>query len=248
MSTLDSAQRAQVVDTSESRHARLRALPPGHVRLADGFWEPRRRLSWAETLPSQYEHIESTGRLDNFRRASGKVDVPFRGPYFDDSDVYKWLEAASWSLATDPDPGLERMVESAITEIADAQRPDGYLNTYFTFERAHERWKDFDLHEMYCAGHLIQAAVAYFRAVGTRRLLDAAVRSANHICDRFGPEEQGKQPAIDGHEEIEMALVELFRATGERRYLEQAEFFVDARARSSRRALRPLRPVLQPGP
>ena len=230
MSTLGSAQRAQVVvDTSGSRHARLRSLPPGDVRLADGFWEPRRRINREETLPSQYEHIEATGRLDNFRRASGKVDVPFRGLYFNDSDVYKWLEAASWSLATDPDPGLERMVESAITEIADAQRPDGYLNTYFTFERAHERWTDFDLHEMYCAGHLIQAAVAHFRATGKRRLLDAAVRFANHICDRFGPEEQGKQPAIDGHEEIEMALVELFRATGERRYLEQAEFFVDAR-------------------
>ena len=230
MSTLGSAQRAQVVvDTSGSRHARLRSLPPGDVRLADGFWEPRRRINREETLPSQYEHIEATGRLDNFRRASGKVDVPFRGLYFNDSDVYKWLEAASWSLATDPDPGLERMVESAITEIADAQRPDGYLNTYFTFERAHERWTDFDLHEMYCAGHLIQAAVAHFRATGTRRLLDVAVRFANHICDRFGPEEQGKQPSIDGHEEIEMALVELFRATGERRYLEQAEFFVDAR-------------------
>jgi len=230
MSTLGSAQRAQVVvDTSGSCYARLRSLPPGEVRLADGFWEPRRRINREETLPSQYEHIEATGRLDNFRRASGKVDVPFRGLYFNDSDVYKWLEAASWSLATDPDPGLERMVESAITEIADAQRPDGYLNTYFTFERAHERWTDFDLHEMYCAGHLIQAAVAHFRATGTRRLLDAAVRFANHICDRFGPEEQGKQPAIDGHEEIEMALVELFRATGERRYLEQAEFFVDAR-------------------
>jgi DUF1680 family protein len=230
MSTLGSAQRAQVVvDTSGSRHARLRSLPPGDVRLADGFWEPRRRINRKETLPSQYEHIEATGRLDNFRRASGKVDVPFRGLYFNDSDVYKWLEAASWSLATDPDPSLERMVESVITEIADAQRPDGYLNTYFTFERVHERWTDFDLHEMYCAGHLIQAAVAHFRATGTRRLLDVAVRFANHICDRFGPEEKGKQPAIDGHEEIEMAIVELFRATGERRYLEQAEFFVDAR-------------------
>ncbi|MDQ3496761.1 MAG: glycoside hydrolase family 127 protein, partial [Actinomycetota bacterium] len=86
MSTLGSAQRAQVVvDTSESRHARLRALPPGHVRLADGFWEPRRLINREETLPSQYEHIEATGRLDNFRRASGKVDVPFRGLYFNDS-------------------------------------------------------------------------------------------------------------------------------------------------------------------
>ncbi|MDP9480425.1 MAG: glycoside hydrolase family 127 protein, partial [Actinomycetota bacterium] len=218
-----------MVDTSASPHARLRALSIADVRLSDGFWEPRRRINRRETLPSQYEHLEETGRLDNFRRASGKIAVPFRGLYFNDSDVYKWLEAASWSLATDPDPDLELMVGAAITEIADAQRPDGYLNTYFTFERARERWTDFDLHEMYCAGHLIQAAVAHFRATGARRLLDVAVRFADHICHLFGPEEEGKRPAVDGHEEIEMALVELFRATGDRRYLYQARYFVDAR-------------------
>ena len=230
MSTLGSAQRAQVVvDTSGSPHARLRSLPLSEVRLTDRFWEPRRRINREETLASQYEHLEETGRLDNFRRASGKIEAPFRGLYFNDSDVYKWLEAASWSLATDPDPGLERMVDAAITEIADAQRPDGYLNTYFTFERADERWTDFDLHEMYCAGHLLQAALAHFRATGTRRLLDVAVRFADHICDLFGPEQRGKRPAVDGHEEIEMALVELYRVTGHRRYLEGAEFFVNAR-------------------
>ena len=218
-----------VVDTSSSRHARLRPLSLADVRLSDGFWEPRRRINREETLPSQYGHIEETGRLDNFRRASGKIEAPFRGLYFNDSDVYKWLEAASWSLAADPDPDLERMVDAAITEVADAQRPDGYLNTYFTFERADERWKDFDLHEMYCAGHLIQAAVAHFRATGGSRLLDVAVRFADHICDLFGAEEEGKRPAVDGHEEIEMALVELFRVTGDRRYLRQAGFFVDAR-------------------
>ena len=230
MSALGSAQRSRViVDTSESRYARLRPLPLADVRLSDGFWEPRRRINREETLPSQYGHIEETGRLDNFRRAAGKIEAPFKGLYFNDSDVYKWLEAASWSLATDPDPDLERMVDAAITEVADAQRPDGYLNTYFTFERADERWTDFDLHEMYCAGHLIQAAVANFRATGARRLLDVAIHFADHICDLFGPEEEGKRPAVDGHEEIEMALVELFRVTGDRSYLRQALFFVDAR-------------------
>ena len=226
---LGSAQHARVVDTSGSPHAGLRSLPLDAVRLADGFWEPRRRINREETLRSQYEHIEETGRLDNFRRVSGKVDAPFRGLYFNDSDVYKWLEAASWSLATDPDPDLERMVDAAITEVSDAQRPDGYLNTYFACERADERWTDFDLHEMYCAGHLLQAAVAHFRATGKGDLLDVAVRFADHICEVFGPEEHGKRPAVDGHEEIEMALVELYRVTGDRRYLEQAGFFVDAR-------------------
>ena len=229
MSVLGSAQRARVVDTSGSPHASLGALPLADVRLAGSFWEPRRRINREETLRSQYEHIEETGRLDNFRRAAGKLDVPFRGLYFNDSDVYKWLEAASWSLATDPDPDLERMVDAAITEVADAQRRDGYLNTYFSCERVDERWTDFDLHEMYCAGHLLQAAVAHFRATGKERLLGVAVRFADHICDVFGAEEHGKRPAVDGHEEIEMALVELYRVTGEHRYLEQAGFFVDAR-------------------
>jgi uncharacterized protein len=228
MSTLDSSQRAQVVDTSGSRHARLRSLPLVSVRLADDFWEPRRRINRGETLPSQYEHIEETGRLDNFRRASGKIEVPFRGLYFNDSDVYKWLEAAAWTLAEGPDPDLERMVDAAITEVGDAQRSDGYLNTYFTFQKATQRWTNFDLHEMYCAGHLFQAAVAHFRATGSERLLDIATRFADHICDTFGPEE-GKRHAVDGHEEVEMALVELFRVTGERRYLEGARYFVDAR-------------------
>ena len=230
---LGSTPRMPVVDTSRSRHARLRPLSLTDVRLSDSFWEPRRRANRDKTLHSQFEHIEETGRLDNFRRASGKIEAPFRGLYFNDSDVYKWLEAASWSLAEEPDPELSRMVDIAITEIEDAQQPDGYLNTYFTFERAPERWTNFDLHEMYCAGHLFQAAVAHFRATGSERLLGVAVRFADHICDVFGPEEQGKRFAVDGHEEIEMSLVELFRATGNRRYLEQARFLIDARGHGS---------------
>jgi DUF1680 family protein len=203
-------------------------VPLDAVDLADDFWEPRRRINREVTLPSQYGHLEDTGRLDNFRRASGKIGGAYQGIYFNDSDVYKWLEAAAWTLAEGSDSELERMVDAAITEIEDAQRPDGYLNTYFTFERAAQRWTDFDLHEMYCAGHLFQAAVAHFRATGSERLLDVATRFADHICDTFGPEE-GKRHAVDGHEEVEMALVELFRATGERRYLEGAQFFIDAR-------------------
>lgn len=227
---LDSTQRQPVVvDTSRSPHARLRPLPLTGVRLSDGFWEPRRRTNREETLPAQYRHLEETGRLDNFRKASGKMKGRFEGIYFNDSDVYKWLEAAAWSLATDPDPTLTKMVDAAITEVEDAQEPDGYLDTYFTLERPHERWTDFDLHEMYCAGHLFQAAVAHFHATGSTHLLDVAVRFADHICDTFGPEAEGKKVAVCGHEEIEMALVELFRVTGDRRYLLQAGFFVDAR-------------------
>ena len=219
---------AVAVDTACSPHGHLRPLPLDAVNLADDFWEPRRRINREVALPSQYRHLEDTGRLDNFRRASGKIGGEYQGIYFNDSDVYKWLEAAAWTLAEGPDPDLERMVDAAITEVADAQRPDGYLNTYFTFEKATQRWTNFDLHEMYCAGHLFQAAVAHFRATGSKRLLDVATRFADHICDTFGPEE-GKRQAVDGHEEVEMALVELFRVTGERRHLEGARYFVDAR-------------------
>jgi uncharacterized protein len=225
---LDSSPRPPVVDTSRSPHARLRPLPLDAVKLTDDFWEPRRRINREITLPSQYRHLEETGRLDNFRRASGKTGGEYQGIYFNDSDVYKWLEAAAWTLAEGSDPELERMVDAAITEVEDAQRPDGYLNTYFTFEKATQRWTDFDLHEMYCAGHLFQAAVAHFRATGSERLLDVATRFADHICDTFGSEE-GKRHAVDGHEEVEMALVELFRVTGEKRYLEGAQYFIDAR-------------------
>lgn len=234
-STVDEVQTAVgqpvVVDTRHSRSARLRPVPVTAVRLEDDFWEPRRRINREVTLPSQFEHCEATGRIDNFRRASGKrPDLPFQGIFFNDSDVYKWLEAAAWSLATDPDPELERMVDVAITEIEDAQQPDGYLNTYFMFEHAAERWTNLkDLHEMYCAGHLFQAAVAHKRATGSDRLLNVACRFADLICATFGPEDEGKRPGTDGHEEIEMALVELARVTGDLKYLRQAEYFVEVR-------------------
>ena len=218
-----------VVDTSLSPRTKLRPVPLDAVQLTDQFWVPRRRINRETTLPSQFQHLETTGRLDNFRRASGKMDISFQGIYFNDSDVYKWLEGAAWTLATEDGPDIARMVDVVIQEIADAQQPDGYLNTYFMFEHEAERWSNLrDLHEMYCAGHLIQAAVAHHRATGEDRLLNVARRLADHICSVFGPE-AGKRPGTDGHEEIEMALVELYRDTGDQRYLRQAEYFVNAR-------------------
>jgi len=224
--------KALAVDTSKSPYTRLRPVSLSEVALSDAFWAPRLRINREVTLPSQFQQLEESSCLDNFRRVSGKKrGIPFRGMYFSDSDAYKWLEAASWALAGGPDSELEKLADIVIQEVADAQRPDGYLNTYFALERAAERWTNFDLHEMYCAGHLFQAAVAHYRATEKTSLLDVATRFADHICDTFGPEAEGKRRAVDGHEEVEMALVELYRATGNRRYLEQAKFFIEARGR-----------------
>jgi DUF1680 family protein len=199
------------------------------VRLEDRFWEPRIRINREVTLPAQLRQCEETGRVDNFRRASGKIQGEFQGIFFNDSDVYKLAEAMAYSLATHPDPALEAALDAVIAEIAAAQGPDGYLNTYFTFERVPERFTNLkDMHEIYCAGHLIQAAVAHHRATGKTTFLDVATRLADHLYETFGP---GKRVGACGHEEAEMALVELYRDTGETRYLELARCMVEARGR-----------------
>ena len=227
MTTTLSHPSAPVVDTSASPRARLHPLPLAAFTLTDQFWAPRLTLVRDVTLRQQYAQCQQTGRIDHFRRASGRKHIPeFVGKYYDDSDVYKWLEAAAYALGTGHDPELERLVDGAIDEIAAAQAADGYLNTYFTFERAPERWDNLArMHQLYCAGHLIQAAVAHHRATGKNTLLTVATRFADLICDTFTP----ANPGTDGHEEIELALVELYRATGSRRYLDQAAFFLDQR-------------------
>src|SRR5262245_6040814 len=131
---------AFVVDTSRSPRAQLRPVSVRDVRLTDSFWQPRLRTTRQVTIHSQYAHCGKTGRIDNFRRASGRKQCDFVGIYFNDSDVYKWLEAASWSLASDPDDKLRATVDRVIDEVAAAQQPDGYLNTYFMVDLAKERW------------------------------------------------------------------------------------------------------------
>jgi DUF1680 family protein len=219
-----------IVDTSISDHTRLRPVSMRAVTLEDSFWAPLLEKLREVTLPSQYQQLEETGRIDNFRRAAGKVDQPFQGWFFNDSDVYKWVEAVAWTLAAHDDPELKRMMDTVISEIEGAQDEGGYLNTYFTFEQTSERWSNLkDMHELYCAGHLIQAAIAHHRSTGEDRLLKVGTRFADHICELFGPEEEGKRLGTGGHPEIEMVLVELARTTGQEKYLEQAKFFIDMR-------------------
>ena len=219
-----------IVAMGESPYARQRPLPLGAVRLDDPIWAPRIAINHRETLPAVRAHLDSAGQITNFHRAIGTVDAPFTGLWFVDTDIYKWLEAASWVLATEPDPALEAEVDALIDLVGAAQQPDGYLDTYYPAPEVERRWTELPLtHELYCAGHLIQAAVAHHRATGKTTLLEIARRFADLICDTLGPAEEGKQPGTDGHPEVELALVELYRETGDRRYLDQAQYFIDVR-------------------
>ncbi len=229
-SRVETGANSVVVDTSRSRFARLRPVAIERVQIADEFWAPGMAINRDITLPAMHRHLEETGRFDNFRWAAGMFAGGYRGKVFNDSDVYKWLEAACWSIASaGPDAGLTGMIDGAIETIAAAQRPDGYLGSYFSHDRANERWTNHDLHEMYCAGHLFQAAIAHHRATGSTRLLEVACRFADHIDATFGPPRDGKRLGADGHPEVEMALVELARETDEPRYRDLAQFFVDVR-------------------
>ncbi len=199
-----------------------------NVRVDDVFWAPRLRVNRERTLPAQYRQCKETGRIDAFR-LDWQPGVEPRPHLFWDSDVAKWIEAASYCLATVSDPALEAQLDEVIALIAAAQQPDGYLNVYFTIVEPEKRWSNLrDCHELYCAGHLIEAAVAHFRATGKRALLDVLCRYADYIATVFGTE-PGKKRGYCGHEEIELALVKLYHATGEERYLRLSRYFIDER-------------------
>ena len=216
------------VDFTKSLHIHVRFADVDAVSLSDPLIAPRRQLVRNTTLQAQYHCLLEHGVLGNFEAVALGERSGFRGPCFADSDAYKWLEAASWFLASDPDDGLGEIVDDIIAKIAAAQGDDGYLNTYVAMNQDVSRWSNFDLHELYCAGHLIQAAVAHRRATGRDSLLRVATRFAAHICETFG-DGPGKIRAVPGHAEIETALIELYRCTRERAYLETARFFIDNR-------------------
>jgi hypothetical protein len=209
--------------------AAVRPVPLDAVAVDDDFWNSWLETNREVTIEHQYDRLESDGCLDNFRRVIGEAAGGFEGPMFVDSDAYKWLESASYVLATRDDASLEARVDEVVSLIARAQADDGYLHTYFMLEEPGGRWSNLNMmHELYCAGHLIEAAVAHRRATGEDDLLDVATALADHVDDRFGP---GADEGIPGHEEIELALVKLYRETGTGRYLDLARFFVDARGR-----------------
>jgi DUF1680 family protein len=199
------------------------------VQVDDEFWSPRLETNRVVSLEHQYGKLGASGCLDNFRRIVGEAGGSFEGPMFGDSDVYKWLEAASYVLATHEMPGLADRVDETIDLLARAQDDDGYLNTFFMLVQPEKRWTNLNMmHELYCVGHLIEAAVAHHEATGKTTLLEVARRNADHVDDRFGPD---AKEGIPGHEGIELALVELYQVTDQRRYLDLAEYFIEARGR-----------------
>ncbi|MBM3335902.1 glycoside hydrolase family 127 protein, partial [Candidatus Sumerlaeota bacterium] len=197
----------------------LTPVPFANVAIDDVFWAPRMKTNHEVTIPHEYEQCKQTGRIDAFRLQwkPGMKPVPH---IFWDSDVAKWVEAASYCLATRPDPKLDALVDEVVALIAGAQQKDGYLNSHFIQVEPQNRFKNLaHWHELYCAGHLIEAGVAHFQATGKRALLDTVRRYADYIDSYFGP---GKHDGCCGHEEIELALVKLYRVTGEKRYLDLA--------------------------
>jgi len=187
------------------------------------------------SIPRGWERLQAAGNIHNLHLAAGTASGPYRQDLpFMDSDLYKWLEAVGWLVSNeDVDPStradLEGRVDEAVELLANAQQPDGYLNSYFQVARPGERFVDLDWgHELYCAGHLIQAAVAHNRATGRTDLLDIATRMADLVETSFGTA-PGLIDGLDGHPEIETALVELYRTTGEERYLRRAQYFIDRR-------------------
>ncbi len=197
------------------------------VQISDQFWKPRIDKVATVTIPVCIDQTEvKTPRIRNFEIAAHLKKGKFVGIFYDDSDVYKALEAMSYSLSHNPDKDVEKKADQWIDIIAAAQLPDGYLNTYFTLNGLDKRWTDMSMHEDYNGGHLIEAAVAYYDATGKRKLLDVAIRFANHFDSLFGP---GKRHWVTGHQELELALVKLYNATSDNKYLSLADWLLSER-------------------
>ena len=207
-------------------YRRMKQVDFSHVNITDSFWSPRLRNHVINTLPVCIDQIENqTGRMRNFENAANRAG-DHSGIFYDDSDVYKALEGIAYSLINNPDPELERMADEWIAKFAAAQEEDGYINTFYTLTGLEKRWSNMDKHEMYCAGHMIEAAVAYYKATGKRELLDVSTRMADHMMEQFGP---GKRAWVPGHEEIELALVKLSDVTGNSDYLDFAYWLLEQR-------------------
>ncbi len=218
-----------VVFVDKSPYAKLHNVPVHAVTITQGFWGARREINVDKSIPSMEKLLEANGRMDNFLRLVGKSDAKQRGPVYSDSDVYKWTEAVGFALQSGDRPELRSLTDKIIKEVVAVQEPSGYLNTYYVGERAKDRmapevqrWG----HELYNLGHMIQGAIAYYRATGDRTLLDAGMRFVDgYLLPNFGPGPD-KKPIFSGHPEIELALIELYRTTRDKRYLDYAGYIL----------------------
>lgn len=215
----------------------IQELPLRQIRIHDRFWSKLQKKIVDVVLPfqekvlnDQVPGVAKSHAIENFRIAAGLSQGDFYGMVFQDSDVAKWLEGVAYALTLKPDAALEARADEVIDIIAKAQRPDGYLDTYFIIKEPEHRWQNLqECHELYCAGHLMEAAAAYYQATGKDTLLHVVKRLADHIIDRFG---EGKERGIPGHQEVEIGLMKLYRATGNTAYKEMARFFLEERGKN----------------
>ncbi|MBM3858433.1 MAG: glycoside hydrolase family 127 protein [Verrucomicrobia bacterium] len=222
----------------------IQPVPFTDVHVADSFWTPRLETNRQTTVWYDFKRCEETGRIDNFAKAGGLMKGEFKGIPFDDSDVFKVIEGAAYSLALAPDGKLDNYLDDLIAKIAAAQEPDGYLYTarrLFPPEKmpklaGPQRWSNLgSSHELYNVGHLYEAAVAHYQATGKKTLLNVATKNADMLGKTFGP---GKIQEPPGHQEIEIGLCKLYRATGQQKYLDLARYFVELRGRADTHKLR----------
>lgn len=211
----------------------------GQVKIEDAFWSGLQERVTDVVIPfqekvlnDQVPGVAKSHAIENFRIAAGLSQGEFYGMVFQDSDVAKWLEGAAYSLSVKPDPELEARTDAIIDIIEKAQQPDGYLDTYFIIKEPEHRWQNLhECHELYCAGHMMEAAVAYMESTGKDKLLRVAERLADHIISRFGPEEE-KEHGFPGHQEVEIGLMKLYHITGKEKYRDMARYFLEERGKN----------------
>jgi uncharacterized protein len=220
---------AGILDLSHSPYARLKTVPVAAVTIREGFWQKRRQTNVDSSIPSMHDELIEHGRMDNFLRLEGKSDAPQRGPVFSDSDIYKWLESVGWALQSGDQPQLRSQAETMIRQVVAVQEPSGYLNTYYNGDRRPDRMLPATQetgHELYCLGHMLQGAIAWYRGTGDPTLLNAGIRFVDDfLLPSYGPAPSQK-PIVAGHPEIEMSLIELYRTTRNRRYLALAGYIL----------------------